>query len=58
MAAPLLLAGAVHASDAWVLPGVAVIPVTTPGTVRGMMAEVVATAEPVPAALTAETRNR
>jgi hypothetical protein len=55
IADPPLLAGAVNATDAWVLPGVATGEVGAPGTVAGVTAEDAAEADPVPALLVAVT---
>jgi hypothetical protein len=47
-------AGADHDSETWLLPGVAVLSVGAPGTVRGV-ADNAFEANPVPAALVAVT---
>jgi len=53
MAEPPLLAGAVHDTDAWVLPGVALTPVGAPGTVDGVTALEADEAAEVPPTLVA-----
>jgi hypothetical protein len=55
IADPPLLTGAVKATEASVLPGVATGEVGAPGTVAGVTAEVAEEAEPVPTALVAVT---
>ena len=53
-----MLAGAVHQSAAWVLPGAADTDLGAPGTVLGVIGALGAEEGPVPVALAAATVNR